>query len=157
MDPASGADLDGLIEAVRTLIPDAGAVHRSRATLASGPGSYLLLLQLRAPLTVQIAKRETGLPAGRYVYTGSARGPGGLKARLGRHLIGSGRPRWHIDQVTTHADSRAGLAFGSLTECDLTSKLLESSDFSVPVAGFGSSDCRTCASHLIRFRASTET
>ncbi|WP_193187764.1 GIY-YIG nuclease family protein [Nisaea sediminum] len=156
MSPSSGTALDGLIEAVRALIPDAGIVHLSSDTIAPGPGSYLLLLQLQAPLSVQIAKREIGLPAGLYVYSGSARGPGGLKARLGRHLRGNGRPRWHVDQITTCAASRAGLSFRSFTECDLISKLLESSDFSVPIRGFGSSDCNVCPAHLIQFRACPE-
>jgi Uri superfamily endonuclease len=156
MKPASGKALDGLTEAIRNLIPDAGILHRSSETLASDRGSYLLLLQLRAPLTVKLGKREADLPQGLYAYAGSARGPGGLKARLGRHLRGDGQIRWHIDQITARAGSRAGLAFRDLTECDLTSKLLESSDFSVPIQGFGSSDCTICASHLMRFRASPE-
>jgi Uri superfamily endonuclease len=156
MKPVSGTALDGLLEAVRTRVPDTGIVHRTDETLDSDPGSYLLLLRLRSPLLVRIGKRESRLPSGLYVYSGSAKGLGGLKARLGRHLRGNGQLRWHIDQITAHADDRAGLAFRSLTECDLTARLLECSSFCVPVPGFGSSDCSTCSSHLIRFQASPE-
>ncbi len=53
----------------------------------SGPGAYVLIIELPAPLALDIA----GLPRarlapGRYAYCGSAYGPGGLKARIGRHL-----------------------------------------------------------------------
>jgi Uri superfamily endonuclease len=37
------------------------------------------------------------LPPGWLMYVGSARGPGGLAARVGRHFSGAGRPRWHVD------------------------------------------------------------
>lgn len=152
MTAIPGTALDGLIKAVRTLIPDAGIVHCSGDTISPDSGSYLLLIELSTPLSVQIGKREAGLPAGLYVYAGSARGPGGLKGRLGRHLRADGRKRWHIDQITARADRRAGFAFRTVSECDLTRRLLESGDFTAPVEGFGSSDCRNCPSHLVQFR-----
>jgi len=151
MAPAPGTALDGLIEAVRSLIPDAGIVYHEADGVPPGPGSYLLLIELRGPLSVKTGKRDARLPAGLYSYAGSARGPGGLRGRLGRHLRGDGRKRWHIDQLTAQAATRAGFAFSTVPECDLTRRLLESRDFSVPVEGFGSSDCRDCAAHLLRF------
>jgi Uri superfamily endonuclease len=40
------------------------------------------------------------LPAGRYLYCGSDKGPGGLKARLSRHFRHGKSVRWHVDQLT---------------------------------------------------------
>jgi Uri superfamily endonuclease len=48
------------------------------------------------------------LPAGRYLYCGSAKGPGGLKARLSRHMRRGKSVRWHVDQLTEQ-----GLVIGS--------------------------------------------
>ncbi|WP_420406378.1 GIY-YIG nuclease family protein [Nisaea sp.] len=142
-----------MLEAVRTLIPDTGIVHLSENAIAPMPGSYLLFLELQVPRSVKIARRDAALPAGLYAYAGSAKGPGGLRARLGRHLRGDGRTRWHIDQITVQAHARAGFAYRSRTECELVRTLLENSEFSVPIERFGSSDCKTCASHLLQFQA----
>ena len=43
------------------------------------------------------------LAPGCYVYAGSARGPGGIRARVRRHLRPDKTPHWHIDQVTAYA------------------------------------------------------
>jgi Uri superfamily endonuclease len=98
------------------------------------------------------------LAAGWFVYAGSARGPGGLKARLARHLRREKRIRWHIDQLTTRADALLALPFAdgpgapAPTECALIARLLESGLFAPPVNGFGSSDCRACPAHLLAWR-----
>ena len=51
-------------------------------------GTYALLLRLDA--AVQLAVGRLGdftFPEGDYVYVGSARGPGGLRARVRRHIL----------------------------------------------------------------------
>ena len=116
-------------------------------------GAYAILLRLPGRLTVALpGQLETVLQPGWYLYCGSARGPGGLKARIARHLQSEKKIRWHIDRLTTIAATRLALPFaGDLTECALADKAFATGGFSIPVPGFGSSDCRTCRSHLLRW------
>lgn len=89
------------------------------------------------------------LGPGRYCYLGSAHGPGGIRARCRRHLAGSARPHWHIDWIARHAARIRALPVPDAKECTLVRRLLRGPGVSVPVAGFGSSDCRRCPAHLI--------
>ena len=57
--------------------------------------------------------------------------------------------RWHIDWLTAHAVKMAALAVADGRECELVGKLLNSLRFKVAAAGFGSTDCRLCESHLL--------
>lgn len=140
-----------LCETIGSLFPQSGPVHPGPDPITAEPGAYLVLIGLSAPLCLHIRKLEFVLPAGAYVYAGSARGPGGLRARLGRHLSAVGRPHWHIDQMTARAETLTGLAFPGENECALCMRLLESGRFAVPAPGFGSSDCRRCPAHLLQF------
>lgn len=66
--------------------------------LPAAPGAYVLLFHAARPLAFRAgALGAVELPPGWLMYVGSARGPGGLAARVGRHLSGGGRPRWHVD------------------------------------------------------------
>ena len=127
--------------------------------LPTAPGSYLLLAHLATPLPLSGRLAGQALPAGWHAYAGSARGPGGLRARLGRHLRREKRPRWHIDQLTLRADMLYALPFADSEnasappECALIARLLESGVFSPSVSGFGSSDCTTCSAHLLNWRS----
>lgn len=116
-------------------------------------GAYLLVLSLENP--VAVALRQGALSGsfmpGTYVYAGNAYGPGGLKARLSRHLDKSKKLHWHADRVTAHAASIEALALPGAQECDLIARLLETGAFSVPLPGFGSSDCRSCPSHFLKW------
>ena len=137
------------------MAPDAAA------TLPATPGTYLLLLRLDAPLPLRGRFTGETLPSGHYAYAGSARGPGGLRARLWRHLRREKAIRWHIDQLTTRAMALAALPFpdddflkghgARLTECALAAALLRAGSFAIPLPGFGSSDCPTCPAHLLRW------
>ncbi len=92
------------------------------------------------------------LPAGIYLYCGSAHGPGGLKARIGRHLKRNTRKFWHFDHLKDHVrilqvwwdvdrDNR---------ECEILQALLKIEGAQIPIKGFGSSDCRRgCPAHLV--------
>ena len=92
------------------------------------------------------------------MYFGSARGPGGLQARLGRHLRGEGKPHWHIDILRSVADVR-GYCYvtdqksNSLSipfECLWSQAFATIPGATVPLEGFGASDCRAgCPAHLI--------
>jgi Uri superfamily endonuclease len=93
------------------------------------------------------------LTAGLYVYVGSAHGPGGLRARVGRHLREAKPRHWHIDYLTAAlpvAHVVASETTASL-ECVWVKRLSALAGASVPIPGFGSSDCRNhCPAHLIR-------
>jgi len=89
------------------------------------------------------------LPTGLYLYVGSAWGPGGLAARVNRHLQGGAVRRWHIDYVREWAQPVAvWLAPREHFECTWARHLLDSQEAGVIVPRFGASDCR-CAAHLL--------
>ncbi len=122
--------------------------------VSSGPGAYVLLIELGAPLALEVASLPRAvLPAGRYAYCGSAYGPGGLKARIGRHLRQDKAHRWHVDHLTGAGRIVAFHAVLGGRECGLIDRRLEAPGASVPVPGFGSSDCRRCPAHLVALPA----
>jgi Uri superfamily endonuclease len=83
-------------------------------------------------------------PAGRYVYTGSARRA--FEARIARHLSAEKTLRWHVDFLLAAPGARVVKVTRSrLPECELNQRV--SGEILVP--GFGASDCRAgCGSHL---------
>lgn len=123
------------------------------------PGSYALFLNLTSPQTLQIGRLGSGFfSPGNYVYFGSARGPGGLRSRLERHLRGDGKPHWHIDTLRAVAEV-IGYCFitdDRIISHEIPIECLWSQAFanlprtSCPLGGFGASDCRAgCPAHLI--------
>ncbi|MCW2306976.1 GIY-YIG nuclease family protein [Rhodobium gokarnense] len=121
--------------------------------LPRAPGAYVLVLGLAEPAALPARFGEAMLPPGWYLYCGSARGPGGIAARLGRHLRREKKNRWHIDALTIAAGTIEAAAVPDGDECALVSKLSAFRNIDVPVPGFGSTDCRRCASHLLRWRS----
>jgi len=123
--------------------------------LPAAPGSYILLLRLDAARTVR-AGRLGALPfaPGLVVYTGRALGPGGLRARVGRHLRAEKRPHWHIDALTAAAPVIGVWAVESPArlECIWAAALSALPGSAIPARGFGASDC-ACPAHLIRIAA----
>jgi Uri superfamily endonuclease len=119
-------------------------------------GTYALLIRVEAAVTVAVGRLGVfDLPPAWYVYIGSARGPGGLAARIGRHLrpAGEKRLRWHIDYLTAQAPVTEVIwAVGEERwECQWAQSLLALPDAQVAIARFGASDC-VCPTHLIRVR-----
>lgn len=146
----------GLLTAPRasTIMAGMTALARPFAPWRPEPGSYLLLLRLDAPAEIQIGKlgRHT-FPPGRYAYAGSALGSGGVAGRVNRHLRPDKRLHWHIDHLAEHAPIvGVGAAYGSdRRECRWIKDLGALRGATIPVAGFGSSDCRSgCPAHLVR-------
>lgn len=118
--------------------------------LPAAPGAYVLVLDLTRPLTLRIATLgQAELPRGRYCYAGSARGPGGLRARIRRHARRGGRTHWHVDHLARAATLTGFWAVPGVTECALAEIVREIPGARIPVLGFGSSDCRICPAHLI--------
>ncbi|GBE43345.1 hypothetical protein BMS3Bbin10_01421 [bacterium BMS3Bbin10] len=118
-------------------------------------GAYALILNLEHGVRVDRPPSAAGtLPEGWYVYAGSARGPGGIRARLARHFRTEKRPHWHIDQLTCAPGVRLwGSPAPDIRECDLVAKMSRLESFRTALPGFGSSDCRTCKGHLLVWEA----
>lgn len=121
------------------------------AALPAVPGAYVLLIRLRSPCRLRVgAMGDIDFEPGFYFYMGSARGPGGIGARVRRHLRRRKPHHWHIDRLT-----KAGEVVGVLThpdgnECNLVETARRLGGVSAPVPGFGSSDCKSCVSHLLK-------
>ena len=58
------------------------------------------------------------------------------------------RPHWHIDRLTGPGRVVLASAYPDGHECTLFARLLSHPGVTVPVPGFGSTDCRRCQSHL---------
>ncbi len=121
----------------------------------AAPGSYLLVLRLARELRVRAgALGIQELAAGAYVYCGSALGPGGLRARVRRHVEGARRLHWHIDYLLRRVRvQEVWIRTGAQRlECEWASALDRLEEFDCPVPRFGASDCR-CRAHLWRTAA----
>lgn len=121
-------------------------------TIPTAGGDYALLLRMIERLKIQPGRLgEVEIPSGWALYFGSARGPGGLKARLARHLKPANQKRahWHIDYLTAAAPIEEiwWRNQKSRRECrwaKIAAKIGQ------PVHAFGASDC-CCDSHLVSF------
>ena len=111
----------------------------------AAPGAYALWLRLASQFDVHIGTISATLPIGDYFYCGSAKGPGGLRARLARHMRQNKRAHWHIDQLTLAGEIVGAFLLEGGDECALNASL---DSFPIPLPGFGSSDCRRCDAHL---------
>lgn len=97
------------------------------------------------------------LAPGRHAYAGSALGPGGVRARLGRHLRGGNARHWHIDHVRPAAvPASAWWVHGSdRLECRWAEAAAGLSGAERTARGFGASDCG-CPGHLVRLPEDAE-
>ncbi len=118
------------------------------------PGTYMLVFRVEEEMTVQVGKLgELVLTPGVYVYVGSAHGPGGLGARIERHLRRDKRPHWHIDHVTKHIAPTDVLYITDREkwECAWVQALLRRPGTTVPLKGMGNGDCTAgCPAHFLR-------
>ena len=113
-------------------------------------GIYSLIIFL--PLARRIMVGSLGamdFSRGYYSYTGSARGPGGLK-RVDRHILVSQgikkTRRWHIDYLLPHCSFVEAII--TRTEVDLECKIAQAIGKALlPQLRFGCTDC-SCVSHL---------
>jgi Uri superfamily endonuclease len=112
-------------------------------------GAYVLFIQLAEPLSLDLpAFKGRVLEVGEYAYAGSAYGPGGIRARVRRHLRSVKPLRWHVDRMTAVGRIHRIGVRPEGRECHLVGELLSLGG--VPVLpGFGSSDCRTCPAHML--------
>jgi Uri superfamily endonuclease len=116
-------------------------------------GTYVLVIQLVRAITIEIGKLgPVPFDAGYYIYTGSAFGPGGLAARVGRHLKCRKKCRWHIDYLRRFAEIKEiwYTLHPEKVECPWAEVIQQTRRAIIPCPGFGSSDCR-CKAHLFHF------
>jgi Uri superfamily endonuclease len=116
----------------------------------SQPGTYVLIFSTCLKAQIEVGKLGTlQLKPGFYIYVGSAFGPGGLEARIAHHCRKTDRPHWHIDYLGPFLKLiEIWYTYDPVHREHQWAKLI--SDIrgtSVPLVGFGSSDCR-CKSHL---------
>lgn len=121
-------------------------------------GIYALILSLPVQQSIIVGRLGTfTFQPGFYIYVGSASGPGGLAGRLKRHCLSPTaanpfRKHWHIDYLRQHAGVEQ-IWFAQIdrqhehTWAEAAGQLPGAS---IPVPGFGSSDCR-CLAHLFHF------
>jgi Uri superfamily endonuclease len=126
-----------------------------RSLVPSGAGTYVLVIALDRSQNIIIGRRGGfHFPAGFYIYVGSALGPGGLRARLVRHLRAEKRLHWHIDFLLRSARARVVQVWtresAARLECEWARAMMQWPGARIIVPRFGASDCR-CASHLIGF------
>jgi Uri superfamily endonuclease len=125
---------------------------KNTPTSPSGGGAYILDLHLPNAISLHPGRLgERTLEPDRYLYVGSAYGPGGLAARVSRHLKKEGRRlHWHIDYLTQVVDVACVWVLPEGRECEIVSELLAHPETMVPILGFGSTDCARCPAHLLR-------
>jgi Uri superfamily endonuclease len=118
--------------------------------IPANSGTYILLFRLPALTDIQIGKKQClAFKPGLYAYAGSARGPGGLAARLKRHAVKNKRKHWHIDYLLPYAQITGALVVESRRrlECNWADWINQNGGACIP--GFGATDCR-CRGHLFR-------
>ena len=116
-------------------------------------GTYALILSSSTDRWIEIGRLGKYLiEPGYYVYTGSAFGPGGLKARIAHHVRISQRPHWHIDYLRLALPlDQVWYSYNS-ERCEhlWADAFRRLKGATLPIARFGASDCR-CKSHLFLF------
>ena len=122
-------------------------------TIATGAGTYVLLFTCRDAACRDVGRLgRVTLEPGHYLYVGSAFGPGGVRARVARHLRRDKPRHWHLDYLRE--------ALEPLEAWYTLDPARREHEFAAALAawpglhgihGFGSSDC-ACASHLFAVR-----
>jgi Uri superfamily endonuclease len=136
-------------------LPTLFGMRSNLAAIEPEPGTYALVLSARANGLVRVGRLGLlPLQPGFYVYVGSALGSGGVRARLAHHLKTSQRPHWHIDYLRRHTSlAEVWYCYDRASWEHAWAQCLGTlPGASVPLAGFGSSDCQ-CESHLYFFQS----
>jgi Uri superfamily endonuclease len=121
------------------------------AFLRPWPGTYALVCESSGEAEVPVGRLGTlSIQVGFYVYVGSALGAGGIRARVGHHIGQGVRRHWHVDYLWPT------IRIGEIWYCydpvrrehEWARILYHLVGCTVPLRGFGASDCR-CESHLL--------
>lgn len=113
------------------------------------PGTYALLLHSDSITRVQIGRwREIEILPGYYIYVGSALGPGGVQARVLRHLRTDKPKHWHIDYLRAFVTPlETWVSYETERLEHQWAQFFYNTGRMTPIEGFGCSDCK-CYSHL---------
>lgn len=125
------------------------------AAVPARSGAYVLVLRLERAERIEVGRLgEIPFEAGWYLYAGSARGPGGLAGRLGRHFRDERRTHWHVDHLRERARLvEAWYATGDAACEHVWASVLDGlRGVGLAARRFGASDCR-CAGHLFHARS----
>lgn len=126
-------------------------------TLPGDSGSYILEFRLARPVELDAGRFEGHrVGPGRVRYYGSARGPGGIAARVNRHLDDANETlHWHIDYLTSLASVDRVYVEPGADECELVERDRRDETWQIVVSGFGATDCASCDAHLLVRREDT--
>ncbi|MCE4619237.1 MAG: GIY-YIG nuclease family protein [Desulfurococcales archaeon] len=120
-------------------------------------GVYILILGVESDQSLDIGSLgRHRVEKGYYAYIGSAKGPGGIRARLCRHIHRCGRRHWHIDYFR---DIAKPIAFTYCCQENASESWLYhilARRLQPYIRGFGSSDNPGVYSHLFKCGDSIE-
>jgi len=115
-------------------------------------GGYAIIIRIEKNIKIELFKKNIDVKPGFYVYIGSACGPGGLRARILRHLKRTKKIRWHIDKITSNINAKVIIIIysdkvqGNSFERKVSSCLFRKGlDY---IEKFGSTDDKENISHL---------
>lgn len=119
--------------------------------IINNSGIYILEIYVSKPILI-LRFPDVIFKKGYYYYTGSAQA--NLAKRVDRHFRKNKKIHWHIDYITSHCDSTVTNSWLIIDkkkdfECVYNRKLLNTFNLTIPVKGFGNSDCSFCDSHLL--------
>ncbi|MEM3980939.1 MAG: GIY-YIG nuclease family protein [Ignisphaera sp.] len=118
-------------------------------------GIYTLILEIEEDICTNIGSLgRICLLKGVYGYVGSAKGLGGIEARVKHHLIKDKKKHWwHIDYLTSRKEVAIKCVVYAKTldigEEDIVGYFSRSSCWSIAVPRFGSTD-KNSSSHLFK-------
>ena len=109
---------------------------------------YTIYLRLDCDETIRIGKLgEYFFQKGTYIYVGSAKR--NIVKRIQRHKEIEKKLHWHFDYLRPFGIITKIITYDErLGECALAEKIRKIEYGTLPIKGFGSSDCK-CYSHLI--------
>ena len=113
--------------------------------------TYQLYIYLSADVNITIGRHgKYDFPDGYYLYTGSARK--NLLQRVKRHLRDEKKVRWHIDYLLINSFTRiVAVRLSRLQECELNQMV----GGTIPVPGFGASDCKKQGGSHLKYLGKT--
>ncbi len=123
--------------------------------IPSVKGYYVLVIRVNSIINIHLSRNEWIIKPGIYFYIGSAKGPGGLKARVSRHYTRSKKKHWHIDYLTANTNTEIEYIVLIIPlnpeRIDLESYLAQRFYGKLEaMKGFGTSDKRQDYSHLYK-------
>lgn len=128
------------------------SLAKACSSIPSGcKGIYTLILRVDDEALVEVGSLGAlEISKGFYAYIGSGKGPGGVRARLCRHIHGCGKKHWHIDYLHGIAKPVGFTYCCSEDRDEYWLYKLYKEVFTPRFRGFGSSDDRRAFSHLFK-------